>query len=100
MPFKINRDKSNRHVAVTPWEKYQSQEAQRVQKKAGPSAANRCEITTVETAKTTPTSPTNGAVDWNFCGNLVDQWLFCESAEPYWAGDSQRQSGDVQKTSA
>lgn len=35
MPFKINRDKSNRHVAVTPWEKYQSQEAQRVQKKPG-----------------------------------------------------------------
>lgn len=29
MSFKINRDKSKRHVAITPWEKYQSEERQR-----------------------------------------------------------------------
>jgi len=33
MSFKINRDKSNRHVAMTPWEKYQSEERKRTAKK-------------------------------------------------------------------
>ncbi|WP_203649095.1 cell division protein FtsQ/DivIB [Secundilactobacillus yichangensis] len=33
MSFKINRDKSKRHVAITPWEKYQSEERQRAAKK-------------------------------------------------------------------
>lgn len=33
MHFKINRAKSERHVAITPWEKYQSEERQRAAKK-------------------------------------------------------------------
>ncbi|MCH5463133.1 FtsQ-type POTRA domain-containing protein [Lactobacillus sp. LC28-10] len=33
MSFKINRDKSKRRVAITPWEKYQSEERQRAAKK-------------------------------------------------------------------
>ncbi|MTV82914.1 cell division protein FtsQ/DivIB [Secundilactobacillus folii] len=35
MSFKINRDKSNRHVAITPWEKYQKEEQERASKKTG-----------------------------------------------------------------
>ncbi|WP_252904317.1 hypothetical protein [Secundilactobacillus silagei] len=96
MSFKINRDKSNRHVAMTPWEKYQSEERKRTAKKPNRVQRIGAKLPRLKHQKKSPSCTANGHFDrdlWDHFGHIG---LLRVTVKPHRPDQCAWQSGTVQ----